>query len=79
MRLLISLASTIGLAAVLMACGGSSKQEETTPATGEEAAPATEQEGAQPEGEAGSEGGEAEQPPAPSEDQAEKPAGGGGW
>jgi hypothetical protein len=78
MRLVVSLVSTIGLAALLIGCGGSSKPEETTPAaTGEEAGPPEETEGAQPEGESGSEGGEAEQPPEQAE-QPEQPSS-GGW
>jgi hypothetical protein len=75
MRVLISLVSTIALAALFAGCGGS-KQEDTTPAANE-AAPA-EGEGAEAEGaegEAPDEGDAPQEEAAPSEE----PSGAGGW
>jgi hypothetical protein len=78
MRLLVNLASTIGLALVLSACGGS-KKEDTTPAANESAPPAAE-EGAAGGGEEGAAPaeGEGEQPPK-EEGQKSQDQGGGGW
>jgi hypothetical protein len=78
MRLVISTISTLGLAALLMACGGSQKEDttpastEAAPAEGEESAPAEE----------GAPAGDQDEDQAPAEEGAaggeEQPAG-GGW
>jgi hypothetical protein len=73
MRILASTIASLGLAALLVGCGGGSKSEETTPASGE-AAPAEEgapEEGAAEEGAAGEE--------APAEEAPAEESGGGGW
>jgi hypothetical protein len=75
MRVLITLISSIALAALFAGCGGSQK-EDTTPAANE-AAPAEGEGEAGAEGE-GAEGAEGEMPQeeaAPSEE----PSGAGGW
>lgn len=69
MRVLVSTLLTLGLAAMLSGCGGS-KQEDTTPASNENA-PA--------EGEEGAEGGEAAGGEQPAEEQPKEEQGGGGW